>query len=199
MEELDWLFGLFAAPLKALAAVGLPVVVGNLCEYGLHFLAPREFFAIPLLGILGRISGVLSGLLVLHASLGERHYSFQELFLPTSVWELSFHDFLLRYANPLAYDPVAIANHLLGPQAGGWVTLAAGAIGVMLIVTAAVAAAIWPWRQAARSIAACVGITAWTAWSTAYLVCLALWGLHVLNFWILPLFGFYYHYRVHQN
>ncbi|MBF0094679.1 MAG: hypothetical protein HQL33_05650 [Alphaproteobacteria bacterium] len=139
----------------------------------------------------------MTGVLVLHASFDPGHYSLEELFLPSSPWNVSFGQFLFEHANPFMFSlfPAASGPH----DTPVWRTVLLASVVVLLAVIILLAFRIWPHRPALRAIGTCAGIAALTAWLVVYLVSLTLWSLHVLNFWAFALLGFYYHYRTSRH
>lgn len=199
MEQVNAVLGLVMSLAKALIAAGLPVLVGNAGGLLLHHLAPGEFFAIPIFTTLARIAGLMTGILVLYSGFDASHYALDELFLPSSHWNLSFGEFLMAHANPLNFGLAEVVGHALHPGETLWPTVLLAAVAVAMATMTGLALTIWPRPLAWRSIATCLGIIALTIWSMVYLVSLALWALHVLNFWVFALLGFYYHYRTSRH
>lgn len=199
MEQFNAVFGLLITLGKAIVAAGLPVIVANSGSVLLHHIAPKDFFTIPIFTTLSHAVGLILGILALYASFDSRHYSLEEIFLPSSPWNQSFGAFLNERANPVNVCLQAIAGVRQSGGLAGWaVVLLTGAVAISGAI-AALAFMIWPRPPAWRTIAACAGAAALTAWSVAYLASLALWSLHMLNFWVFALVGLYYHYRTTRH
>lgn len=178
---------------KAFIAVGLPVVIVNSGNLLFHRIAPHGFFATPIFVALARTVGLLVGLLTLHASFDPGHYSLEELFVPSSPWNLSFGQFLSEHANPFSFRLFPVEDGVSVWRAALMVLIVALMATIILL-----AFRLWP-QPPLRTIGVCAGIAALTVWSMVYLVSLALWSLHVLNFWSFALIGFYYHYRTSRH
>ncbi|MEO5373336.1 MAG: hypothetical protein H7840_03540, partial [Alphaproteobacteria bacterium] len=182
---------------KALSAVTLPVIIGNTGSLLLHHIAPADFYAIPIFKTIARAVGIMVGILVLHASILPSHYALEDLFLPSSPWNLSFGQFLLQHANPMAFRLIPIESGDAGTPT--WRLLLLVAAVVLMVVNTVLAVLVWPNRFAWRALGVCVGTVVLTGWTVVYLVSLALWSLHVLNFWVFALLGIYYHYRTSHH
>jgi hypothetical protein len=49
----------------------------------------------------------------------------------------------------------------------------------------------WELREALQALFASAGIALWAGWLTVYLICMAFWTFHLLNFWSLILLVLY--------
>ena len=161
----------------------------------MHLIAHHEFHAIPILTTLARLQGLLFSGLLLHASFDESYYDLQALFVPTSRWNLSTNQFLLERANLFAYDPMPLLSLLREDPLSLRALLVALVVVIIPTILVLLCLRVWKFWDAVRGIIACAGTALWSAWITIYMVCLAFWGLYLLNYWSLALLALYIQYQ----
>lgn len=145
-------------------------------------------------GTLARLQGVVLGGLLLYLDTDERFFDLESLFAADSLWAVDLTGFLLQRANLFSYDP-RVVLHAIQDLASPTGLLALLVLVVLPPLLVLLCVRLWRRWDALRAVFACAAISLWSAWLTIYLVCLLLWGLHLLNVWALALLALYLQYR----
>jgi hypothetical protein len=184
--------------LQLVLALALPIVLGEIGWGLIRWKGPAAFWRVPAVTMPAKLSGALLGVLLLATQYDSRIFDVHLLFGAGGPWDLSFWAFLTDRVNPLPYDYGRLFRPVLSGNFFGWV--AVGVIvwaGLTLCFMATAIGFFWKDSSSVGAWVSAVLISLLTAFLTVYFVFLALWTLHLLNFWsfaiLIVLFQYYRH------
>lgn len=171
-----------ATLLAMLLALGM-VRLGSL---QFRLVAPQDAEAVPLLHVLGAITGGLAGCALLLAVPHGNAFVPASFFAADGPWEITLGGFLRRYALP---QPTALQSLVAALRGGGgpmqavvaWLAIAGFLLGPLLALR------LWRGRDRLRALGGFLLLALWTALILHYAVHLAAWTLAQLNFWAFAL------------
>ena len=169
------------AVVKAIALVALPVVSAGLIWSGLRKLAPKGFFAVPLVYTLARLVGVGLGAILIYSLQDSRNFDLHEIFVSDGPWNISFAEFLLVRVNPFEYGPFAFIDKLAAARDAS--ILAAVALAGSFCFALVWTWKVWRGRSAVRAMFCVIVIVLATAYLTIYGISLLFWLLFLFNSW----------------
>lgn len=179
---------------QAAILIAIPFITSRLVDLVLEKMVHQEFFQVPIVGTLARLQGMLTALLVVWLGSESHPFYLEQVLLPEGPWDLTVSEFVLERANIFVYDPLPIIR-LLGavPRTEGLVTVLIMVALPLLVLMLSLR--LWDSsRQALQSFFASAILALWMGWVTLYLICLACWAFHLLNFWSLVLLVLYIQY-----
>jgi len=188
------MFELISIASQAAIVIAIPFAAGHIGDLLLHKVVHEEFFQVPILTTLARLQGVLVGLLLIRLGLSGSYFDLEQMFLPDGPWNLTLSQFLLERANIFVYDSLPLMR-LLGEVPSNEGLLAVLIIVVLPLLVVLLSLRFWELREALQALLASAGIALWAGWFTVYLICVAFWSFHLLNFWSLVLLVLYIQYR----
>jgi len=193
---MEMLIDLLSIVSQAMVVITIPFVVSQIGNLLLHKVAHQEFFQVPILTTLARLQGMLLGLLLMRVGLSGNYFDLEHMFLLDGPWNLTLSQFLLERANIFVYDSLPLVR-LLGDVPSNEGLLAVLVMVVLPLLIVVLSLGFWELREALHALVASAGIALWAGWFTIYLVCVAFWSFHLLNFWSLILLALYIQYRRH--
>src|SRR5579859_5291392 len=195
MSDAGGFVGAARALLEVAFVVALPILALKLERRILDRIAPAEYFEIPLVTGAARFFGLALGIALLYARFSDgRYFDLNRLFTPQSPWNLSLVEFLRDRANPFDYGIGTVLDHLQRYGASLAFLSLLAAVGVAAVLALAAPVRFWPQPAARRAMLASLVLALFDAYLTIYAVCLVLWVLFLLNFWIFAVAGIVFQY-----
>ncbi|HEV2300858.1 MAG TPA: hypothetical protein VGR91_04745 [Stellaceae bacterium] len=195
MSEGAGFVGAARAMLEVAFAVVLPILALKLERRILDRVAPADYFEIPLVTGSARFFGLALGITLLYARFADRRYfDLNRLFTPQSPWNLSLVQFLRDRANPFDYGIGTLVDDLQRHGAQPAVLSLLAMVAVAAVAALAAPLRFWPLPAARRAVLASLVLAGFDAYLTIYLVCLVLWCLFLLNFWVFAVAGVVFQY-----
>ena len=179
-----------------LAIIYLPMIVG---ARWLPKIDTAGMYLMPVSWNLPILSGVLLGGAMVYYNLDEEFFTVDNIFRTDGPWNLSYTSFLLDRVNPFNFHLEPVFSHLTfqGADTNVSLALAASAACFGLLVLRAVST--WHSFGAWRGIAYGAALAIWACYMTIFGVCLVLWLMNLLNFWLLAVLTLSVHlYRTHS-
>ncbi|MBI1774042.1 MAG: hypothetical protein HYR63_01720 [Proteobacteria bacterium] len=173
--------------LQLALVLALPIAVGELGWAVLRSIAPSDFWRVPAVVAPSKCLGVILGIILITSRYDSRLFDLHLLFVSESPWNLSLSGFLAERVNPLNYGIGSIVQRLATEGSHGLLVFGLVAAAVLFIAIAAGPFFFWPAPIAAMAGLTGLLLSAVAAYLTIYLVCLALWTVHLLNFWSIAL------------
>ena len=187
---MDTLSSLISFVSQAIIVIAIPFVVSHVGSLILQKMVHREYFQVPILTTLARLQGVLMGLLLVHLGFDNRYFDLEQMFQPDGPWNLTLSQFLLERANMFVYGSLPMMR-MLGEVPSNKGLLAVLIMVVLPLLIVIMSLSLWELREALQALFASAGIALWAGWLTVYLICMAFWTFHLLNFWSLILMVLY--------
>jgi hypothetical protein len=195
MSDAGGFVGAARALLEVAFVVALPILALKLERRILDRVAPADYFEIPLVTGAARFFGLALGIALLYARFADgRYFDLNRLFTPQSPWNLSLVEFLRDRANPFDYGIGTVLDHLQRYGASLAFLSLLAAVGVAAVLALAAPVRFWPPPAVRRAMLASLVLALFDAYLTIYAVCLVLWGLFLLNFWIFAVAGIVFQY-----
>ncbi len=194
MSDIGGLVALARVLFEIALVVALPVVAIKLAGRMTRRMPPRDFYEVPLVTALAKLLGVALGVALVYARFDRRYFDLHALFIPESPWNLSLWQFLAERANPLHYGIGTLVDDPAGNRASATFLVLAGIVAALSAAAAAAPFVFWPVALARRAVLLSALLAAFVAYLTIYAICLALWSLYLLNFWIIALAGVMFQY-----
>jgi formate hydrogenlyase subunit 3/multisubunit Na+/H+ antiporter MnhD subunit len=148
---------------------------------------PHDFYEVPLVIALAKLLGIALGVALIYARFDRRYFDVHALFIPESPWNLSLWQFLADRANPFNFGIGTIVDDPAGNRATATFAVLIGIVAALLVAAVAVPFVFWPRAMARRAALLSLLLAAFVAYLTIYVICLILWSLYLLNFWIIAL------------
>jgi hypothetical protein len=187
---MDTLSSLLSFVSQAIIVIAIPFVASHIGALILQKMVHREFFQVPILTTLARLQGVLLGLLLVRLGFDHRYFDLEQMFQPDGPWNLTLSQFLLERANMFVYGSLPMMR-MLGEVPSNEGLLAVLIMVVLPLLVVILSLSFWELREALQALFASAGIALWAGWLTVYLICMAFWTFHLLNFWSLILLVLY--------
>ncbi len=187
---------LLAKTASILAIIYLPMIVG---ARWLPKIDTAGMYLMPISWNLPIIAGVALGGAMVYYNLDEEFFTVDNIFRTDGPWNLTYASFLLDRVNPFNFHLEPVFNHLTfqGPDMNVSMALTLAAISFGLLVLRAVST--WHSFGAWRGIAYGAALAIWACYMTIFGVCLVLWLMNLLNFWLLAVLTLSVHlYRTHS-
>ena len=187
---------LLAKVASILAIVYLPMIVG---ARWLPKIDTAGMYLMPISWNLPIISGIALGAAMVYYNLDEEFFTIDNIFRTDGPWKLSYASFLLDRVNPFNFHLEPVFNHLTfqgqDMNVSIALTLAAGSFGLLALR----AVSTWHSFGAWRGIAYGAALAIWSCYMTIFGVCLTLWLMNLLNFWLWAVLTAAVHlYRTHS-
>jgi len=180
---------------SAVELLALPVIVYRGVTKLLHGFVYEEVYHVPVIFLLSRLVGFTWAVLWMGGYLGERAFRLSEIFTPESIWNIPARTFLTREGNLFSYDVDVIWRWILSGDSMP-ATIAAGLAVLTIVGTAMLCFGMFDARRIRVAALLLSGITTvMIAGQTVYLITLALWLTHRVNFWSLILIALFIQYR----
>ncbi len=179
-----------------LVIIYLPMIVG---ARWLPKIDTAGMYLMPVSWNLPIFAGVLLGGSMVYYNLDEEFFTIDNIFRTDGPWNLSYASFLLDRVNPFNYHLEPVLTHLTfqGQDVNVSLALATAAACLGLLVLRALST--WHSFGAWRGIAYGVALAVWACYMTIFGVCLVLWLMNLLNFWLLAVLTIAVHlYRTHS-
>ena len=187
---------ILAKAASILAIIYLPMIAG---ARWLPKIDTAGMYLMPISWNLPIFSGVALGGAMVYYNLDEEFFTIDNIFRTDGPWNLSYASFLLDRVNPFNFHLEPVFNHLTfqGADVNVSLALSLAAISFGLLVLRAMST--WHSFGAWRGIGYGVALTIWSCYMTIFGVCLVLWLMNLLNFWLLAVLTLSVHlYRTHS-
>jgi hypothetical protein len=194
MGDTGSLLAIARAALEIALVVTLPIAATKLAGNITRRMRPRDFFEVPLVTTLAKSLGIALGIALIYIRFDPRYFDFHALFTPESPWNLSVWRFLGERANPLNYGIGTVVDDPAGHRATTTFLVLVGIVALLLAAVVAASFVFWRGAMARRAALLGLALAAFVAYLTIYTICLVLWSLYLLNFWIILLAGVMFQY-----
>ncbi|NQW01878.1 MAG: hypothetical protein HQ483_19390 [Rhodospirillales bacterium] len=183
MEDHNLILLTALAVAKGAALLAIPLVLTSFLWRGVTWLAPTGFAEVPIVYTFARFVGLSLGFALIYAHNGGLYFDMHRMFLPDSVWNTTFQEFLVDRVNPLHFGPDKIINHLGLEGANLLFSLMIALLALILAVAIGSCFRIWWGLEALRAALAAIGISLWLGYMTIYTMSLLFWLIYLFNFW----------------
>jgi hypothetical protein len=173
--------------LEIALVVALPIAAIKLAGRITRRMLPLDFFEVPLVTGLAKLLGIALGVALIYARYDRRYFDPHALFTPESPWNLSLWQFLAERANPLHYGIGTLVDDPAGNVATASFLVLMSIVAALLLAAVATPFLFWHGGMARRAALLSLALAAFVAYLTIYAICLLLWSLYLLNFWIIAL------------
>jgi hypothetical protein len=187
MSDIGGVIALARVALEIALVVALPIAATKLAGRMTRRMLPHDFYEVPLVIALAKLLGIALGVALIYARFDRRYFDVHALFIPESPWNLSLWQFLGDRANPLHYGIGTLIDDPAGNRATATFVVLISIAAALLVAVVAVPFVFWPRATARRAVLLSVLLAAFVAYLTIYVICLILWSLYLLNFWIIAL------------